>query len=378
MADSHHRRGIALAEAGWLDAAYDAFAAAAAQEPGRAAYHYSLAKVRRFTPDDARLPAMLGLAQRLAELPPVEQVHLCFALGKAATDLGDNARAFHHYLRGNAIQRQLVGYDEAASLGFLQRIRERITPQDVAAKRGHGIDSALPVFILGMPRSGSTLVEQILAAHPQVAGGGELHHFGRAMTAVMDARRYPDIIAALPGEALRGLGDRYAAALRGVAPRVARITDKMPTNYLFAGLIHLALPQAVIIHTVRDPVDCCLSNFTTLYAAGRLPYTYDLGELGRYYRAYDTLMRHWHHALPNVIFDVQYERLVTDFETTAREIVARCGLPWDEACLAFHTTQRRVRTASVSQVRQPLYREAIGRWRHQAALYEPLLQALHQ
>jgi hypothetical protein len=345
-------------------------------EPHRAVFHYSLAGVKPFIPDDPRLPPMLALAQRISDLPPAGQVHLCFALGKAHADLNENHTAFGYYLQGNAIQRQHLRYDEAAAIGFLQRIQQHITPQLITAKRGHGRESTLPIFILGMPRSGSTLVEQILAAHPHIAGGGELQHFGRAIMAVMDARRYPDAVATMPGDTLRKLGDSYIAALRTAGPQAARITDKMPTNYLFAGLIHLALPHAVIIHTSRDPVDCCLSNFTTLFAPGRLAYTYELGELGRYYRACDALMRHWHHALPGVIFEVRYERLVADFEATVRQIVAHCGLPWDAACLAFHTTQRQIHTASVTQVRQPLYTDAIGRWRDHSDLYASLLQAL--
>lgn len=376
-AEALHRRGVTLAQSGQLDAAYEAFAEALALTPHSAALHHSLARVRRFSPGDPRLPPMLALAQRMDALPADEQVHLCFALGKAYADLGENDRAFRCYLQGNAIQWQHLRYDEATALDFLQRIREHITSQVIAAKRGRGADANLPIFILGMPRSGSTLVEQILAAHPQIGAGGELQHFGRAMAAVMDSRRYPDNVATMQDASLRQLGTRYVAALRATAgPLPARVTDKMPTNYLFAGLIQLALPNALIIHTSRDPVDCCLSNFTTLFAPGRLPYTYDLGALGRYYRAYDALMQHWHELLPGVMLNVQYERLVGDFEATARQIIARCGLAWDDACLQFHTAQRQVHTASVSQVRQPLYTDAIGRWRGQSALYAPLLAAL--
>ena len=376
-ADAHHRRGIALEQSGDLAAARTAFETAIAVMPDHARFHHSLARVERFIPGDPRLPAMQALAQRMAALPPEDQVHLSFALGKACTDLGEHDAALRHYLHGNAVRRRSERYDEAAALGFLRRIRQHVTPEAIAAKRGHGAASPLPVFILGMPRSGSTLLEQILASHPQVHGGGERHLFGQALAAAGGARLYPESLAAMPEGSLRQLGERYAAALRRIAvPSATRITDKMPTNYLFLALIHLALPNAAIIHTRRDPVDCCLSNFTTLFAPGRLAYTYNLGELGRYYRGYDALMQHWHAVLPGVILDVQYEELVADVESVARRVVAHCGLAWDDACLQFHQVRRQVQTASASAVRQPVYAGAIGRWRQQARLYAPLLQAL--
>ncbi|HTW71181.1 MAG TPA: sulfotransferase [Acetobacteraceae bacterium] len=376
-AEAHHRRGIALEQSGRLAEARAAFESALALLPHRALFHHSLARVHRFIPGDPRLPPMQALAQRMAALAAEDQVYLCFALGKAYADLGELDRAFRYYLHGNAVRRRSVTYDEAAALGFLQRIQRCITPQVVAARQGRGADSPLPIFILGMPRSGSTLVEQILASHPQVFGGGELRHFGEALVSAGIGQRYPDGVASLPEDSLRQASERYVAALRATAgPAAIRITDKMPTNYLFLGLIRLALPNAAIVHTRRDPVDCCLSNFTTLFAPGRLAYTYDLGELGRYYRGYDALMRHWRGVLPGAILDVHYEDLVTGFESAARRIVAHCGLDWHDACLRFYAARRQVQTASVSEVRQPVHAGAIGRWQAQKHLYEPLLKAM--
>ena len=378
-ADAAHRRGIMLEQSGDLAEARAAFESALALMPDRVLFHHSLARIERFVPCDPRLPPLQALAQRIDTLPPDEQVHLCFALGKAYADLGERDRAFRHYLNGNAIRRRSVRYDEAAALGFLRRIQQYATAETIAAGRGHGAASPAPVFILGMPRSGSTLLEQILASHPQVHGGGELHLFGQALAATGIARLYPDAFTAIPSAGLRQLGERYATALRKQGdPAAVRITDKMPTNYLFLGLIHLALPNATIIHTRRDPIDCCLSNFTTLFAPGRLGYSYDLGELGRYYRACDALMRHWHDALPNVILDVRYEELVAGIEPVARRVVAHCGLAWDDACLQFPRARRQVQTASVSAVRQPVYASAIGRWQGQRDLYAPLLRALDE
>jgi hypothetical protein len=229
-----------------------------------------------------------------------------------------------------------------------------------------------------MPRSGSTLVEQILASHPKIFGAGELNDFGTAVARLGDRARapFPELVRAMSEEDLRQLGTNYLDATTALAPEAARITDKMPFNFHFVGLIHLALPHARIIHTRRDPVDTCLSCFSTLFTAGQ-PYGYDLGELGRYYRGYAALMQHWRNVLPNgVMLEVQYEELVDDLEDQARRLVAHCGLDWDETCLAFHKTQRPVLTASATQVRQPIYKSAVGRWRVYEEFLGPLTRAL--
>ncbi|MGH7030610.1 MAG: sulfotransferase family protein [Stellaceae bacterium] len=243
-------------------------------------------------------------------------------------------------------------------------IRER-------AKQGDA--SPLPVFIVGMPRSGTTLVEQMLASHPEVHGAGELGEIERAVAALGGPDGVP---ADIGGAELRRLGASYLAKVTALAPGATRITDKMPANFRYAGLIHLALPNARIIHLSRDPVDTCLSCFSILFG-GDQPFTYDLGELGRYYRAYQRLMAHWRAVLPaGVMLEVRYEALVGDFEQEARRIVAHCGLRWNAACLDFHNTRRPVHTASSVQVRRPLYRSSVGRWRPAEEVLRPLLDAL--
>ena len=231
-----------------------------------------------------------------------------------------------------------------------------------------------------MVRSGSTLVEQILASHPQVYGAGELTHFDTAVQGIRKklsgSATFPELVSGMTGEDYRDLATRYLAQIERLAPDAKHITDKMPINFVFAGLIHLALPNAPIIHTVRDPVDTCLSCFTKLFTEGQ-HHTYQLTELGRYYRHYQALMAHWHRVLPpGRILDVRYEDVVADLEGQARRIVAHCGLDWDPHCLAFYQTERPVLTASAAQVRQPIYNGAIGRWRvHEEAL-GPLLAEL--
>jgi hypothetical protein len=227
-----------------------------------------------------------------------------------------------------------------------------------------------------MPRSGSTLVEQILASHPLVFGAGELYDLPNAVARLGVAAPYPDFIPRLSGEQLRALGAAYLADVVPLAPEAARISDKMLSNFVYVGLMHLALPNARIIHVRRDPVDTCLSCFAKLFA-GPLPFTYDLGELGRYYHAYASLMDHWRRVLPSgVMLEVQYEDVVGDLEAAARRIVAHCGLEWDAACLAFHRHRRPVRTASLTQVRRPIYRASLGRGQSYGEFLAPLLAAL--
>jgi hypothetical protein len=224
-----------------------------------------------------------------------------------------------------------------------------------------------------MPRSGSTLIAQILASHPKVRGGDERPDFPELLGRV----GYPEPAAALTGDQFRALGAAYVERMRAQAPDALRIVDKLPGNFLYAGAIHLALPNARIIHSRRDPVDTCMSCFTTLFRDEQLPHTYDLGELGRYYRAYVALMDHWRVALPPaVLLEVEYEALVGDLEGQARRILAHCGLDWDPVCLAFHETERDVRTASAAQVRRPIYRDSVGRWRRYGAWLAPLLEEL--
>ena len=270
---------------------------------------------------------------------------------------------------------------------LFDQIEAAFTPELIAEKSGGGDPSSMPIFVIGMPRSGTTLVEQIIASHPQVHGAGELKTFNDVVLTVHgpDGKTipYPDFVPALAAGPLKQIGSRYLALVRDLVSRsdgekkdAPYVTDKMPSNYYFAGLIHLALPNAKIIHTMRDPVDTCISCFSKLFA-GEQNHTYDLGELGRYYKRYQQLMAHWRRVLPpGRIFDVRYEDVVADVEGEARRIIAHCGLPWDDRCLAFHETRRPIRTASATQVRQPIYKSAVGRWRVYEQQLGPLLIAL--
>jgi hypothetical protein len=229
-----------------------------------------------------------------------------------------------------------------------------------------------------MPRSGTTLIEEILASHPKVFGAGELRDFGTLAGTLRgaDGSEFPECVGSLTTDQIRFLGTTYMNAIRALAPAAERVVDKMPYNFYSVGLIHLALPNARIIHARRDPRDIALFCFSLLFTKGN-EFTYDLAEIGRYICAYETLMQHWQRLLPpDAILEVRYEELVDRFEDEARRIIAHCGLDWDDACLAFHKTQRPVRTASVNQVRQPIYRSSVGRWRRYEGFLQPLLAAM--
>ncbi len=380
LADALNNMGNVLKELGRLDDARAAYLEAIARDPAVSGAYVNLADSMTFAPGDPHLAAMEVFAGQPEGLSETDRMQLDFALGKAYGDLKDHRRSFAHLLAGNARKRRMTAYDEAAAMALFDRIEATFTAGLVAEKSGHGDPSAVPIFVLGMPRSGTTLVEQILASHPGVHGAGELKLLNDVVDTVRgpDGNRvaYPDFVPALELPAIRQIGARYLAELRALAPAAAHVTDKMPANFFFAGLIHLALPNAPIIHTVRDPVDTCLSCFSKLFSAEQ-NHTYDLAELGRYYRRYDGLMAHWRRVLPQGrILDVRYEDVVADLEGQARRIVAHCGLSWDARCLAFHRTERPVRTASATQVRQPIYASAVGRWRVHEDDLGPLLRAL--
>lgn len=380
LADAHNNKGNVLKELGRLDEARRAFLKSIELDPMSAGVYVNIADAKSFTADDPLLKQMETLAAKADGLSRNDRMHLDFALGKAYADFKDYRHSFTHFLAGNAAKRATVAYDETAALGLFERIEEAFTAELISGKTGQGDPSARPIFIIGMPRSGTTLIEQILASHPLVHGAGELDVFDKV---VLTARApdgtsiaYPEFVQALEPVSLRAIGASYLERVAAIAPIGERVTDKMPSNYYFAGLIHLALPNAVIIHAMRDPVDTCISCFSKLFTAEQ-NHTYDLTELGRYYKRYEGLMQHWRRVLPaGRMLEVQYEEVVGDLETQARRILAHCALPWDARCLAFHRTDRPVRTASASQVRQPIYNSAVGRWRGYEEFLTPLLKEL--
>jgi len=374
---AHASLGRAFRIQGQLDAARRAYETAVALEPTNCHLYRPLFQLRQVKEGDAYLAAVENLITQ-ASLSDADRTELQFALGKAYADLGEGERSFHHFRAGNVTRRQQIAYDETRVLAEFGRVATIFTRDLIDSQHCRGEQSAVPIFIVGMPRSGTTLAEQILASHPQVVSGGELHALGDTLAGFGQSPPLPEGMQGPPRDEWRELGQRYLAAVRPIAPQAARIVDKMPGNFVFCGGIHLALPNARIIHLRRDPVDTCLSCFTTLFSAGH-PYSYDLRELGRYYRAYQTLMEHWRAVLPRgAILDVDYEEIVSHPEQQARRMVAHCNLPWHDACVDFHKTARPVWTASAVQVRQPIFHGSVGRWRLYGDLLRPLIEALGQ
>ncbi|TCW86608.1 hypothetical protein C5O80_01100 [Burkholderia sp. SRS-46] len=367
---------------GRIDDAHGAWRTAIELAPDCASYYWNYVQSTTLDADD---PCFASLERQVAVAgawPAERQAELYFAYGEALTGVGEPARGFAYLTRANTLHRTLLQYDERTMLGLLEQMADVFSADLLRAKAGAGDPSAAPVFVIGMPRSGSTLVDQILASHPRVFGVGESEAFGESLLLAVSpaAPAGPLALDALhdaPAGALRALGEDYR---RRVAHWVAggpyeRIVDKYLYNFINVGFIHLALPNARFIHTRRAPIETCLSTYARSFRD--VPFSYDLGELGRFYRAYDALMAHWRAVLPpGVLLEVQYEEVVGDLEGQVRRMLAHCGLDWDARCLAFHQTERQVATASAMQVRRPLYGNAVRRWRPDAATLQPLLDGL--
>jgi len=372
----HNNLGVALLQSGTIAEAYESIERAVALDPKRGRFYRTLAATGRVTLSSPHFATMRELAGDIAALPEDERIDLHFALGLVYLEGGEVKESWPHLLAGNRLKRQRVDYDEAAVLARIERIEGTFTAEFLAARQG-GLPSSVPIFVLGMPRSGTSLVEQILASHPRIAGAGELIDLRRLADDLrIGGTEFPESTRVTAPDRLSRLAADYLAALRARAPHVERVVDKMPGNFELIGLIHKALPHAHIIHVRRDPLDTCMSCFSRLFATG-LPFTYDLTELGRYYRAYDSLMAHWRRVLPaGAMLEIRYEELVADLPTQAKRMIAHCGMAWDDRCAAFHETRRVVKTASAMQVRQPVYRSSIGRWRSLGQALRPLTEEL--
>jgi tetratricopeptide (TPR) repeat protein len=370
-ASTHNNMGNICKARGEFEDAMAHYQRAIASKPDYAEAHFNRAEIKSFQPGDADLLALEALAAR-DDLSADKALYIHFALAKALDDVGDYVRAFEHLRRGNALKRRQIDCREIDALKLFERIAAIFDRAILDRFEHQGDPSSVPIFVIGMPRSGSTLIEQILASHPQIHAAGEL----TALEKMTDGNQFPEYIPALDGAALRRLGQSYIGRLPALADGKLRIVDKLSGNFLRIGLIRLILPNARIIHSMRHPIDTCLSCYSKLFTAG-LYFSYDLAELGRYYRAYSGLMAHWRSVLPpGAMLDVSYEDVVNDLESQARRLIDYCGLPWDDRCLGFHGTSRPVKTASAVQVRKPLFRGSLQRWRHYEAGLAPLLDEL--
>lgn len=367
--------GVCVRSQSRLDEARDWFERAARTDPVCVDAYYLLSTLQHFRHDDPMIAQCQALRSRIAELPALQQARHGFALGKMYADTGRFDDAFAAYADGNRARASQFLLDESDEDGLLRRtcavfdqeLLSRAQPLAATADR-------VPVFVVGMPRSGTSLIEQILATLPGVHGAGEIPGLWEVLSERIGApERWPEAAHGFSSAAWLELGDAYMQRAWRHAPEATHIVNKLPLNYRHAGAIRLMLPQARIIHAQRDPMDVCWSCYTHLFDGDNLAYTYDLCSLGRYYARYATQMRHWHAALPpESLLDVRYEDLVLDTEGTARRMLAFLGLPWDPRCLEFHRNTRVVDTASRAQVRRPIYRGSIGRWRPFEAHLTPL------
>ncbi|MGH1460649.1 MAG: tetratricopeptide repeat-containing sulfotransferase family protein [Neptuniibacter sp.] len=336
----------------------------------------------KFEYGDENFKRLNYVAARFSEFQSVDQIHLHYAMAKAMESVGELDTAFRHYAVGGNKKRQLDRYDEKEGVKLGQIVPKIITPDNLAATNEKGSESELPVFILGMPRSGTSLMEQILSAHPDVFGAGELKFLSGVLEniPVSQARirmgdkeplfDYDNNVGWAPR------GEKYVEKLQELADGdYKRIVDKMPGNFNFVGLIHAILPNAKIIHSRRHPIETCLSCYRIFFAEGH-QWTYNLTELGRYYRRYWDLMKHWREAFPGVMHEVRYEENVADVEGQARKLIDYLDLEWNDNCLEFYNVDRPVKTASLSQVRKPIYKTSTNRWRKYEQYLGPLLEEI--
>jgi len=358
--------GHVLKTRGDQPAALRAYRAAIAGRPEFGEVYWSMANLKVFRFEEAEIAAMEQQLQR-DDLSESADIHFRFALAKAYEDRGEYDRAWHFYDTGNQRQRKRFFHDPVAMELRHEQIAAVFTPELFARHAGQGCDATAPIFIVGLPRSGSTLIEQILASHSQVEGTAELPVLMRLAYSIgryrPDQKRYPEAVTDLRGKDLKAYGRQYMDETKSYrATDRPYFTDKLPNNFSHVGLLHLILPNARIINARRHPFDSCLGGYKQLFGKGQ-NFTYDMGDLSAYYRQYYETMRHWHKVLPGKVLDVHYEETVTDLETQVRRILEHCGLPFEESCVRFHENRRAVRTASSEQVRQPIYTDALGHWR---------------
>jgi len=371
--------GHVLKAVGDYDGSVAAYQACIEAVPGSGESYWSLANLKTFRFDDTTITEMERRSVD-PELKPASGVNFLFALGKAHEDRGDFELSWERYRAGNEAQRAAVSYDPVQTEVMNDRLLATFTAEFLASHAGSGNPDPAPIFVLGLPRSGSTLLEQILASHSQVEGTSELPYVGRVATSLNrnrgDGINYPEAMRELGASHIRALGDDYLAQARTHRRTGApRFIDKMPNNFPNVGLIALMLPNARIIDARRHPLDACLSCYRQLFAKGQ-NFTYDLTDIGEYYLQYQRMMDHWAAALPGRVLTVQYEEVVSNFEPQVRRLLAFCGLPFEEACLRFYESERPVRTPSAEQVRQPIYDRSVGHYRHYEAKLEELIEVL--
>jgi tetratricopeptide (TPR) repeat protein len=375
-ADLHLSIGHALKALGRHEESIEAYHAAAAARPSFGDAYWSLANLKTYQFLDDEIARMRS-EESAPSTPLVDQYHLCFALGKAFEDRGEFADSWRHYEKGNALKRSESRYRPEIIETNTRKQIEICIREFFAVRTGTGAHERDPIFIVGLPRSGSTLLDQILASHSQVEGTQELADVQRIVLDIqgrepdLDNPRYPGVLTELKPEEFLRLGEKYLRDTRVYRAGRPHFIDKMPNNFRHIGLIHLMLPHAKIIDARREPMACCFSNLKQLFANGQ-EFTYSVEDIARYYRTYLELMRHWDEVLPGSVLRVWHEDVVDDLEGNVRRVLDFCGLEFEQTCVEFYKTARSIRTASSEQVRQPIFRDGLAQWKN----YEPWLGSL--
>ncbi len=376
-AEAQNNQGAIFSELGKLDEARSAFEAAIAASPHFVEAHYNISSLKTYTKQDPHLQQLEEIVGDQASLNDDAKIRYNFALGKALEDTAQYDRAFASYEIGNRLQHALLPMDESNADALVDDILKVFSKEFFEKRQDWTGNSKSPIFIVGMPRSGTTLLEQILSTHPAVYGAGELMDLNEViakLTKAADSGWFSKYSEHLSEKDIQALGAEYTKRVWALSPKSQWITDKMPANFFYIGLIYLAFPNAKIIHAMRDPMDSCFSCYSRLFN-DTMEFAYDLQTLGRYYNRYIRLMDHWHSVLPkDRILDLHYEELVENTEEQARRILEYVGIPWDPKCLDFHQNKRIVKTASVAQVRKPIYKTSVARWRHFEKHLQPLMQ----
>jgi len=374
-AEAQNNLGAIYSEEGLIDKANEHFRAAIAANPDFIEAHYNLSLIKTYQAGDPHLVFLETLTQKINDYSIPARIHYYFALGKALDDTQQYAAAFKAYAEGNRLHYLQNPWDKTPLQNVLEHLPQVFT-RSFFKQPEQNKETPYPIFIVGMPRSGTTLIEQILASHNHIYGAGELPILDDI---IQEARQTAGLpfhtwVSQLTDDEFAALGEKYLERTSALAPDKSFIIDKMPSNCFYIGMIHRMLPTAKIIHAIRDPMDSCFSCFTHLFK-NSLFFAYDLSDLGDYYALYAQAMQHWHTVLPpSVIFDLPYEDMITNHEACSKRLVEYIGLPWDPNCLNFYKNDRIVKTASLTQVRKPIYKTSVQRWQYFAEELQPLLQ----
>jgi len=379
FAEAHHTLGIIFRDFGKMDDALACYRQALSLKSDYARAYRNLSSLVKYTDVDDDIHSMENLYNNKEDLSATDRIDLGFALGKVFEDLGDYDKSFDFIFKANRLKRKSYEYSIQSDRDLFEKIKKTFSPDFFATHQDAGNPDKTPIFILGMPRSGTTLVEQILASHKLVFGAGELHTLHNLINGICTRSaiaKFPQCVLGLGFDILEQMGSNYIENIRQYSSYTQYITDKMPYNFWYVGLIKTILPNAKVIHCIRNPMDNCFSIFKTEFA-GEHKYAYDMVELGQYYNLYSDLMTHWEKVLPKYIYTLSYEKLVTNQQNQTKNLLDFCGLPWSKTCLAFHKTERRVSTASFAQVRQPIYKDSVELWKRYERHLGPLRKAIY-